>query len=52
MSKGAGTKKGRSLSTYNKKIYRLKKLYNVCPKIQAKYSLDDWLSKVTKPREK
>ena len=41
--------KGRSLKTFENKRRRLEKLYNRCPKIRAKYKLEDLLSKIKKP---
>ena len=41
--------KKRSLSCYQKKCQKLEKLWNNCPKIQAKYTIEQWLSKIKKP---
>lgn len=39
-------KKGRKIETYTKKKARLGRMYNRCPKIQKKYTLQQWLSKI------
>jgi len=44
-----GRSKGRSQRTYENKCKKLEVLYNRCPKIQAKYSLAEWLSKIKQP---
>ena len=41
--------KGRNRKTYSSKIRKLTKIYNSCPKIKEKYSLDQWTEKVKKP---
>lgn len=44
--------KGRSQHTYEKKIDKLSKVYYECPKIQAKYTIEQWLSQIKKPTNK
>lgn len=46
--KGKGIGKKRSSSCYHRKIKRLTDIYNNCPKIQKKHTLENWLSKIKK----
>lgn len=43
--------KKRSQSCYDKKIDRLTKYWERCPKLQAKITLDKWLEQVKKSKE-
>ena len=49
MKKGSGIGKKRTLHTYENKVAKLERVYRSCPKIQAKYSFEEWISKIKKP---
>ena len=44
-----GRLKGRSYRTHQNKKKRLEKLYNKSKKLQAKYTLEEWIGKIKEP---
>lgn len=39
----------RTQRTYENKVAKLERIYRSCPKIQAKYKFEEWISKIKKP---
>ncbi|MBU0581415.1 MAG: hypothetical protein KKA19_09595 [Candidatus Margulisbacteria bacterium] len=44
--------KERSQSCYERKVKKLSDFWNNCPKLQAKITIDKWLSQIKKPMKR